>query len=314
MAPIQTFSSSPITAAKAPAATAQPTPTTSRAAAPATAAAPASSAASLYGPPSAQPGSRPSYPSATSSASTPPRAAHHQQQQATPTQPLANNNNNPPAPQPGAAPTPPGASLLPASASHLPSRPAGAAGSSLLPRPPKKGETLGPAHTGVAAPPPPPTYGGGTYSFVPTTTTSMPAQMAYPPPATSMSIRGTSTTATTAATFPSPYASGPVPLPVGNALAAPGINRATDMSHPPGYQQDAHAAEFSSGQRAAHHAYVSQHQAAFGPGSFVGGGGEDGAGEDGIWGTAKKWVSAAGDTLVAAEGQVWKVVNNKDQT
>ncbi|KAJ3476241.1 hypothetical protein NLG97_g9190 [Lecanicillium saksenae] len=79
------------------------------------------------------------------------------------------------------------------------------------------------------------------------------------------------------------------------------------MSHPPGYQQDVHAAEFSSGQRAAHNAYVAQNSD-FGSG-FAGGGGD---GVDGIWNTAKKWASAAGDKLAEAEGEVWKAVN-KDQ-
>lgn len=81
---------------------------------------------------------------------------------------------------------------------------------------------------------------------------------------------------------------------------------ATDMSHPPGYQQDVHAAEFSSGQRAAHNAYVAQNS------DFAGGlAAGDSTGES-IWNTAKKWASAAGDSLAAAESEVWKAVN-KDQ-
>ncbi len=131
----------------------------------------------------------------------------------------------------------------------------------------------------------------------------MPAQMSYPPPQTSHAIRGTSTANTG---FKSPYESGPVPLPVGTALGG-GINRATDMSHPPGYQQDTHAAEFSSGQRAAHQSYVAQHSDF--SSSLQSAGGEA---EGSIWNTAKKWASAAGDTLAAAEGEVWKAVN-KDQ-
>lgn len=136
----------------------------------------------------------------------------------------------------------------------------------------------------------------------------MPVQMAYAPPTASHSLRGTS-----ANPFPSPYASGPTQLPVGTGLGG-GINRATDMSHPPGYQQDAQAAEFSSGQRAAHNAYVAQNSdfaSNFSAGGGVGGlGGGDGEGS--IWNTAKKWASAAGDKLAEAEGEVWKAVN-KDQ-
>lgn len=128
----------------------------------------------------------------------------------------------------------------------------------------------------------------------------MPAQMSYPAPQASHAIRGTSTT--NAAAYPSPYESGPVPLPVGSALGG-GINRATDMSHPPGYQQDTQAAEFSSGQRVAHD---------FSSSGGGGGGGFEDDGSASIWNTAKKWASAAGDTLAAAEGEVWKAVS-KDQ-
>ncbi|KAJ4165861.1 hypothetical protein LMH87_007471 [Akanthomyces muscarius] len=259
MAPVQTFSSSPITAAKAPTATAMAQSPTANKTAPATTTA-AASASAHYGPASAQPGSRPFVPAATASA----YSAPGYYAQPTPTQPLADNNNNnsPPAPQPGAVPTAPGAAATAASS---------------LPPPPKNGETMGPEHTGSVPP--------------------MPAQMSYPAPQASHAIRGTSTA--DAAAYPSPYEAGPVPLPVGTALGG-GINRATDMSHPPGYQQDTQAAEFSSGQRVAHDFS-----------SSIGGGYEE-DGSASIWNTAKKWASAAGDTLAAAEGEVWKAVN-KDQ-
>ncbi|KAM3431051.1 hypothetical protein MY4824_007345 [Beauveria thailandica] len=302
MAPVQTFSSSPIVAAKAPTATTH-SPTTSKTA-PATATAAPSSSSSSSSPshgqiPPAQPAARPSIPAATSSASFPRRGATGHAAAAmlpTPTQPLISDSDSPPAPQPGAVPIPPGA----AAASPL----------STLPPPPKSGETLGPEHTGAAAAAQPPR--------------ALPAQLSYPPPTAShTSLRGTS------AAIPSPYevgsgggGGGSVQRPGIAGAGAGGINRATDLSHPPGYQQDAQAAEFSSGQRAAHEAYVAQHSnrltsglgMGMGMGMGLGAGGEAGGAGDAeggttIWNTAKKWASAAGDTLAAAEGEVWKAVN-----
>lgn len=286
MAPVQTFSSSPISAAKAPAAT-QDSP--SERSGPATAAVQPTSTAARYGPPPAQPGSRPSIPAATATMpppSQPSAAVTTVYPQATPTQPI-HDAGNPPPPQPGPLPTPPVASGATATAT------------STLPPPPKKGETLGPEHlSGNSSS----NQQGG---YPPPTT--MPAQMSYPPPVASQSIRGTSTAATGPG-FSSPYASaGPVQLPVGGIGG--GINQATDMSHPPGYQQDAHATEFSSEQRAAHNAYVAQNSDF--TTNFSGGAGGDGNGES-IWNTAKKWAEAAGDKLAAAESEVWKAVN-KDQ-
>ncbi|KAM3499782.1 hypothetical protein MY10362_006986 [Beauveria mimosiformis] len=304
MAPVQTFSSSPIVAAKAPTATTH-SPTTSKTA-PATATAAPSSSSSYSSPshgqtPPAQPAARPSIPAATSSGSSfPPRGAtgHAAAMLPTPTQPLISDSNSPPAPQPGAVPIPPGAAAAAAAAAST---------SSTLPPPPKSGETLGPEHTGAAGQPP----------------RALPAQLSYPPPTAShTSLRGTS------AAIPSPYEVGGVGgggggsvqlLPGIAGAGAGGINRATDLSHPPGYQQDAQAAEFSSGQRAAHEAYVAQHSnrltSGLGMGMGIGAGGEGGGeagagdGEGTIWNTAKKWASAAGDTLAAAEGEVWKAVN-----
>lgn len=80
------------------------------------------------------------------------------------------------------------------------------------------------------------------------------------------------------------------------------------MSHPPGYQQNINATEFSSAQRAAHHASVAENPS----GSIFGGGGGGYAGDDAsIWDTAKKWATAAGESLAAAENEVWKKINKE---
>lgn len=73
------------------------------------------------------------------------------------------------------------------------------------------------------------------------------------------------------------------------------------LSHPPGYQQNIHASEFSSDQRAAHNAFVAQNSSR--RISFTG---DD---DEGVWDTAKKWAVAAGDSLAAAENEVWKRIN-----
>jgi hypothetical protein len=68
------------------------------------------------------------------------------------------------------------------------------------------------------------------------------------------------------------------------------------LSHPPGYQQDSFASEFNSAQRAAHN--VSERNNTFDTGE-----------DESVWGTAKKWANAAGNSLAAAESEVWKRIN-----
>ncbi|KAG7108455.1 hypothetical protein HYQ44_020338 [Verticillium longisporum] len=71
--------------------------------------------------------------------------------------------------------------------------------------------------------------------------------MSIPPPTTSYAASyGASTATTTAPGYPQPP--GPTPLPFGNDNDR--------LAHPPGYQQNAGAADFSSNQRAAHAASV----------------------------------------------------------
>lgn len=72
-------------------------------------------------------------------------------------------------------------------------------------------------------------------------------------------------------------------------------------THPPGYRQDSHAGELTSSQRAAHNANVEQDGRVFSTS------GDDD--DEGLWGTAKKWANAAGSTLAAAEGEVWRRIN-----
>lgn len=104
--------------------------------------------------------------------------------------------------------------------------------------------------------------------------------MSIPAPTVPRAQRGTSTA------FVSPYGAGQ-----------------TDISHPPGYQQNVNADQFTSSQREAHK-------------SSEGWDADDDRGEDegeeGVWGAARKWAQAAGDKILAAESEVWRKINKED--
>ena len=72
------------------------------------------------------------------------------------------------------------------------------------------------------------------------------------------------------------------------------------LSHPPGYRQDIHAAETTTYHQAAQNSASNYPDTSYQ---------EDG--NEGIWNTAKKWATAAGDSLAAAENEVWKRVNKE---
>ncbi|KAJ6446654.1 C6 finger domain-containing protein [Purpureocillium lavendulum] len=102
--------------------------------------------------------------------------------------------------------------------------------------------------------------------------------------------RTSTTTAAPGAQMGGPY---PTSLREGDASAS--------YEHPPGYQQDVHASEFSSSQRAAHAAAAGHDSGLMS--SF----GQDD--QAGVWDAAKKWAAAAGESLAAAENEVWKRIN-----
>lgn len=91
------------------------------------------------------------------------------------------------------------------------------------------------------------------------------------------------------------------------------------MEHPPGYVQNAYAAELSSDQRRAldvHEGERGRNRSASGSmGVFGGGGGggggstDDGGEDEGIWGSAKRWVGSAGSKLSEGEKEVWRRIN-----
>ncbi|KAM0562087.1 hypothetical protein ACHAPJ_002531 [Fusarium lateritium] len=141
---------------------------------------------------------------------------------------------------------------------------------------------------------PPPPKAGETLREAQTQPTHMPPQMSYAP-VSSGSEYAAPHSATTTAPGPSPMAGlGPT--------AVLGGGSGSDFTHPPGYQQNVHASEFTSSQRAAHEASVAQERRP----SLIG----DEEGE-GVWSAAKKWASVAGESLAAAEHEVWKRINKE---
>ncbi|KAB8296861.1 hypothetical protein EYC80_002272 [Monilinia laxa] len=84
------------------------------------------------------------------------------------------------------------------------------------------------------------------------------------------------------------------------------------MEHPPGYVQNAYAAELSSDQRRAldvNEGEGGRNRSASGGMGGVGGSTNDGGEDEGIWGSAKRWVGAAGSKLSEGEKEVWRRIN-----
>ncbi|KAH6687267.1 hypothetical protein F5X68DRAFT_261480 [Plectosphaerella plurivora] len=183
---------------------------------------------------------------------------------------------------PGATPSLPFQTPTSHASSHPPA-PTGRPGDS-GPPPPQPGAV--PSLPGASLPPPP--KAGETYTPPQTTpappTMTMPPQMAMPPPGNSYTpYQGTSSTSTT---FHQPAAAQPTFLGGGGG---------SNLSHPPGYQQNANADQFTSQQR---------HQASMAEGHTY-------DGEEGVWDQAKKWATGVGGSLAAAESEVWKRINKQ---
>ncbi|KAJ5038282.1 uncharacterized protein L3040_007149 [Drepanopeziza brunnea f. sp. 'multigermtubi'] len=253
MSGIPVYTSSPITATKASGTTTQTaaspqnfplaTSTTS-ASTPRSTSTGASASSSIY--PQAKPGA---------AAISDPTAAAQSYAPAQPTPTTRTGDMQPPAPQPGAVPTP--------------------LNRSVVPPPPKAGETYQPPPT--AAP--------------------MPPQMGYAPPTMTYGSQPLKSSTSTTNT-PS------VPYPVGIPSAADDPRRS--LEHPPGYHQDVYASELTSDQRRAHEAELANSSSVFGS---LDNGSAGGFEADGVWNTAKKWAQQAGEKISATEQEVWKKIN-----
>ncbi|KAL7950873.1 hypothetical protein V8C42DRAFT_307798 [Trichoderma barbatum] len=190
----------------------------------------------------------------------------------------------PPA-QPGARPSLPVQTGVPEPPSRYQPTSTQASASPPLPQP-----GFVPSPPGKSQLPPPPKAGESVQQRPRAQTMPMPPQMSYPPPVTTTYPvqRGTSTSVSSA------YSPN---LPQPTFLQS-SENNEPDFSHPPGYQQNVNAADFSRDQREAHNASFAQD-------SYQHYNDED----ESIWNTAKKWAAAAGDSLAAAEQEVWKRIN-----
>lgn len=224
----------------------------------------------------AQPGAVPAIPAPTGAPSL------QQQQYASPpppppppptrTQPL--DSQGPAPPQPGAFPVPPGASPPRATATGLPP-------------PPKAGESV--MSTTRQQPPP----SSSMYYY--------PPQMSIPAPpsaATQGAQRGT--TAGTTIAF------GQAPLLHHASAFAAAPAPAAALDHPPGYTQNPNAGELDRYQRAAQEALEREEQQQRTTRERASSLSE---GAEGVWGSVKGAMAAAGEKIAAAEEQVWKTIN-----
>lgn len=119
----------------------------------------------------------------------------------------------------------------------------------------------------------------------------LPPQMAYQPPTATQPIQGRSSTTTTPAT----HAGGPYPTSLQDT------NPNAGYANPPGYQQGAGTSGFNHYQGQGNDYGGSQNSS-----HWSSAGGDE---QPGVWDTARKWASAAGESLAAAESEVWKKIN-----
>ncbi|KAL1894157.1 hypothetical protein Sste5346_005943 [Sporothrix stenoceras] len=268
-------------------------------------------AAGAGGPPPPQPGAIPTLPQPTGSIQSPSNYGQYAPPPPATTSAASSasgrtSNYTPPPPQPGAVPVPPSTAGSNYFQAGQPPAPPTTTAAAVLPPPPRAGETL--ASTGLlnkqAQPAPP--------------TTTMPPQMGMPPVTDAPypgAARGTSTGY--------PGIPQPTGLAQGLAMGQQQEQQHINLDHPPGYVQDAYAAEMTGSQRAA--------AAQVGTSSGGGGGGlssyhsssafnnnnyssstfDDVEGE-GLWDAAKKLAASAGQKLSEAETEVWRRINSKD--
>lgn len=213
-----------------------------------------------------------------------------QQQQAATASNPAGSRGYPPA-APAAAPSlpkPTGALQAPFRSSIRPT-PTSAISGSDGPPPPQPGAVpVPPGGYSVKQAVPPPPKAGESLENMQTGPTTMPPQMGYLPPEPSQPIQGRWSTTTTQ----------PPPPMAGNYFqqgggAGGGLHGAGAGYSPPagGYQQNVHAAGYSGYQGRSDY--------------------DDHSGDPGVWDAAKKWASSAGESLAAAEHEVWKRINKE---
>ncbi|OAA58586.1 hypothetical protein SPI_06659 [Niveomyces insectorum RCEF 264] len=299
MPPVPIYAKSPINAAKASGVSPKTgLPTDDRASDPpaVTTASGSLAAAQPPPPPPARPGAVPSLPQPSGVPQSAIGSGGNPSQLVRPTPTTKTADHGPPPPQPGAVPLPPG-SDPPTTTRAYPQQPQQTATSAL------------PAYAPHAS-----TAGSGSSSNT-TSATTMPPQIAVPPltsgPHAYPVSRGTATT--TQATQGSGWSSFPQPTGLAYGSAQ---QQQHNLDHPPGYVQNASAAEVNSSQRTAAQ-LASVEEATFinnnnqSNRALYGGQGQKRGegGEEGVWDAAKKFALAAGERLSAAENEVWRRIN-----
>ncbi|KAG6294986.1 hypothetical protein E4U09_002407 [Claviceps aff. purpurea] len=194
----------------------------------------------------------------------------------------------PPVAQPGALPSLPKQTATPLANNVLPTPTQ--TNSSLSGKPPLPQPGAVPVPPGYSASnpnalPPPPKAGESVNSQqqVAPVVTAMPPQMMYEPPRASMPTQGRSSTSTEA-----PFMVTGLDRP--GPTSVQGQHPSAGYSPPAGgYRQDVAAAGYNQ---------YSRSTAAF-----------ENQGQASVWDTAKKWAASAGESLAAAENEVWKRIN-----
>lgn len=163
--------------------------------------------------------------------------------------------------------------------------------------------------------PPPPKAGEVAAQRVHAPVTTVPPQMAIPPPQQYFApVHGTMPNTSTLHAGPGLAGPGPGPTTI-NFGAVPSPAPAPG-SHPPGYQQNVNAQEMSSAARAELEQIERKEGLAAGLGFGSTGDGVSGLGgadvndtAANVWNTVTGWASAASKTLIETEKKVWDTVN-----
>ncbi|KHN99653.1 uncharacterized protein MAM_02506 [Metarhizium album ARSEF 1941] len=170
---------------------------------------------------------------------------------------------------------------------HVPATPTRTPSVGSNPPPPQPGAVPVPPGGGSGTRsgiPPPPRAGESVQNHQSPPVTTMPPPMAYQPPRAHLPAQAPSSTTSTVGP--------PLSGPAGISARLQGDYPATGLSMPAGgYHQDVNAAGYNSYQ-SAERAYEDDHEAS-------------------VWDTAKKWAASAGESLAAAENEMWKRINKE---
>ncbi|CAN8097068.1 unnamed protein product [Discula destructiva] len=134
-----------------------------------------------------------------------------------------------------------------------------------------------------------------------------PTGLPPPPKAGESSLRSpppAATQPTTPAAYYPPQMSIPAPPAAASQSAQRGTATTVSFGQAPGYQQNPHAGELDRYQRAAQEALERDERDQARRASL-----SEAAGVDGVWGSVKGAMAAAGEKIAAAEEQVWKRIN-----